>query len=66
MGVRKTTVCFLLIFSFLAAPEVSAQGKIYGQWKSNQFGFVMTLTLRADGTGEFDGERLNSKFMEAS
>jgi hypothetical protein len=54
--------CLLILFIHLAMTSVgqigakAQQGKIYGIWTNNEFGFQMTLMLNADGTGEFDGD----------
>ncbi|NOT74741.1 MAG: hypothetical protein HOP08_07410 [Cyclobacteriaceae bacterium] len=51
---------FLLCLSFSASAQIGAkvqqQGKIFGIWQNNQFGYQMTLMLQADGSGEFDGD----------
>jgi hypothetical protein len=60
----KILVNFLFIiafthFAFTSAGQIGAkaqQGKIYGIWANNEFGFQMTLMLNSDGTGEFDGD----------
>jgi hypothetical protein len=58
----KTIDCVLVFLfatvSWSAAGQIGAkaqQGKIYGAWQNNEFGYQMTLMLNADGTGEFDG-----------
>jgi hypothetical protein len=55
----------LIAFSFVNWLNVPAQigaktqqSKIYGNWQNNSFGYQMMLVLRADGTGEFDGDAI--------
>jgi hypothetical protein len=52
---RTLSILFLTL-CFTSA--VAQQGKIQGTWLNNSFGYQMALVLRADGTGEFDGEAI--------
>lgn len=47
----------LSCFSQIGA-KVQQAGKITGTWHNSQFGYQMALILNADGTGEFDGEKI--------
>ena len=55
-------IFFLLIgvssLSFAQIGAKSQQNKIYGIWRNIAFGYQMTLILKADGTGEFDGDAI--------
>lgn len=52
----------IIIFIFDAASaQIGAKtqtGKIQGLWLNNDFGYEMNLLLHADGSGEFDGEKI--------
>lgn len=53
---------FFFIFPFVAFSQIGAktqQGKIHGIWQNSDFGYQMTLMLKTDGTGEFDGEEIS-------
>lgn len=54
---------FLLIFFLIGdlCAQIGAksqQGKIHGNWISNDFGYQMSLLLNPDGTGELDDEAI--------
>lgn len=54
-----------VVFFLAVTTQVFAQeGKIFGVWQNEQFGYQMTLMLNADGSGEFDGEPI--KFVALS
>ncbi len=56
----KNVIVVLLLASFASQGQIGAkmqqQGKVYGLWQNNEFGYQMTLMLNPDGSGEFDGE----------
>jgi hypothetical protein len=52
-------LAFLLPISLLAQIGAKTQQtKITGVWNNSQFGYQMTLLLKPDGSGEFDGESI--------
>ena len=58
---RLLTSIILLICALNGISQVGAkaqQSTLLGTWVNSDFGFEMTLLLNADGSGEFDGERL--------
>ena len=50
------------LLSFSASAQIGAKAQqsntLYGTWQNQQFGYQMTLILKADGTGAFDGEAI--------
>ncbi len=61
----KVRIIFLLMLSLTAftlhaqiEAKVQQKNSICGVWQNNQFGYLMSLILNQDGTGEFDGETL--------
>jgi len=47
---------FISTASVASIGAKTQQSKIHGTWLNHSFGYQMMLVLRADGTGEFDGE----------
>lgn len=62
----KNVIVVFLLAAFSSQGQIGAkvqqQGKVYGLWQNNEFGYQMTLMLNLDGSGEFDGEPI--KFSE--
>lgn len=51
-------LAILPAMTFAQIGAKTQQGKIYGLWQNNDFGYQMTLMLNANNTGEFDGEEI--------
>jgi hypothetical protein len=51
---------FLIIFSNILLAQVGSkvQSSIIGNWVNSEFGFEMKLSLQANGSGSFDGEKM--------
>lgn len=68
MGLQKLTMKkfsfflgVILVTPILTFAQIGAktqQNKIQGIWQNTSFGYQMTLMLKADGSGEFDGETI--------
>jgi hypothetical protein len=62
-------IALVLIASTTSRAQIGAktqQGKIFGTWVNQDFGYTMTLQLNADGQGSFDGSPINFRTKDAT
>jgi hypothetical protein len=61
-AIKHLLIALLMFYGGNISAQIGAkaqQGKIYGVWQNNEFGYQMTLMLNVDGSGEFDGEAID-------